>query len=134
MGNKGADQAIKIGSDVIFGRIFAVIFLVFALLPVTKGHSPHIWAVAIALLLFVLSIFSPALLHPINILWTRFGLLLNLIMEPIIMTTIYCVAILPFGLLFKILKPDLLRIKRNPAAVSYWTPKENSGSSMKNQF
>jgi polyferredoxin len=65
-----------------------------------------------------------ALIPPIGrllyIAWMTFGLLVGLVTSPIIMFAVYCVVILPVGLIFKVTKRDTMKRGLDPAAKSYW--------------
>lgn len=125
---------IKTGSDRTFGVVFTVFFLIVALLPLLKGHTPRLWAGVFAVAFLMAALIRPAVLHSLNIFWIRFGLLLNRIVEPIMTAIVYGVAILPFGLLLKLFKPDMLKMRYDADASTYWVQRDNVDSSMKNQF
>ena len=52
----------------------------------------------------------------------------------IIMFLIYALTIMPTGLIFKLFKKDLLKIKIDRHAKTYWIKSEKNESSLKNQF
>ena len=60
------------------------------------------------------------MLHPLNRLWMRFGLLLHKVINPIVMGLLFYGTILPTGLVMRLRGKDLLRLKREPGAESYW--------------
>jgi hypothetical protein len=68
---------------------------------------------------FVLSLVPPVgrLLY---IAWMTFGLLVGLVTSPVIMFIVYCLVILPVGLVFKLTKRDTMKRGLDPAAQSYW--------------
>ncbi|MDQ2089959.1 SxtJ family membrane protein [Marimonas arenosa] len=127
---------IQVGSDRSFGIVFAVVFAIIGLYPLFYG-SVRWWALAVASVFLALAIFSPSVLHPLNMAWFRFGMLLNKIVSPIVMGVLFLVAIVPFGLFFRLRKRDPLRKKLDPDASSYWIPVDEeirAQSSMRNQF
>ena len=67
---------------------------------------------------------APRLLHPLNRVWFALGLLLHHVVNPVIMAVMFYGAILPMALLLRALGKDLLRLKREPAAASYWIARE----------
>jgi len=85
-------------------------------------HHERLWpsALAAAELLLVVPWSSPALLQPLNRFWTKFGLLLHRIANPIVMGLRFYGTILPTGLVMRPRGGDLLRLKREPDAESYW--------------
>jgi predicted membrane metal-binding protein len=125
-------------SDKSFGITFAVVFAVIGLWPwIVHGRSPYLWALALALLFLATGLCLPRALKPLNRLWFRFGLALHTIVNPIVMLLLYWGAVAPMGLIVKAFGKDLLRLKRNPTATSYWTPRDPPGptpESMKKQF
>jgi hypothetical protein len=79
----------------------------------------------------------PALLAPINRLWTRFGLLLHHIVNPIVMGLMFYLAITPIGVLMRLLGKDPLKRRFDPAAATYWIqrqPGDPKSQTMINQF
>lgn len=129
--------AVKIGSDRSFGLVFAVVFTLIALLPLLAGHSPRWWALAPAALFAAIALVAPRLLHPLNRLWFRFGLLLHHVVTPVMMGLLFFLTVTPVGLLMRACGKDPLRLKRDPAATSYWIAREPpgpTGESMKQQF
>ena len=77
---------------------------------------------------------SPKILSIPRRLWVKFGILLNFITAPIIITLIYFVTIVPTGLIMRLLGNDLLKKKPNKNAKSYWIERNKPMGSMKNQF
>lgn len=125
----------KVGSERSFGLVFAVVFGVIGLWPLIGGHSVRIWSLAIAAVFLVLAFARPAVLRPLNLLWFRFGLLLGRIVAPIVMALIFYVAVVPTGLIMKLLGKDILRLRFDRDVETYWIARENGPeSSMKNQF
>jgi hypothetical protein len=125
----------KVGSERSFGLVFAAVFCVIGLWPLMGGHPVRIWSLAIAAVFLALAFARPAVLRPLNLLWFRFGLLLGRIVSPIVMALIFYVAVVPTGLIMKLLGKDILRLRFDPHAKTYWIVRENEPeTSMKNQF
>lgn len=125
------------GSDRSFGLVFAGFFALVALWPLIHGVSPRWWALALAAAFAAAAFAAPGLLRPLNRAWFAFGMLLHHVVNPIIMAAMFYGAILPMGLLLRALGKDLLRLKRDPAAPSYWIPREPPApepGSMQKQF
>ena len=125
---------IKMGSERGFGLVISAAFWIVAFWPIMSGGNTRIWAVAIAGVFLVLAIAVPRVLAPLNKLWFKFGLLLGAIVNPIVMSLLFLLAILPTGIIMRILGKDLLRQKLNKSADSYWIKREGPMGSMKNQF
>ena len=101
------------------------------------GHSYALWLVGLGIVLASFALLRPTTLAPLNRLWTRFGLLLARIVNPVVMTLLYCVTIAPVGVAMKLRGKDPLRLKYDPGAPSYWILRQPPGpapESMRNQF
>ena len=85
----------------------------------------------------MLGLIAPAILAPLNRGWTRLGLLLFKVVNPIVLGLIFLVTIVPIGLLLRAFGKDPLRLKFEPQAPSYWIPRDPPGpapDSMPHQF
>lgn len=92
---------------------------------------------ALAVPLLVLGLVYPPLLAPLNKGWTKLGLLMFKVVNPLIMLGIYVLTIIPIGLILRLSGKDPLRIKLDKEAESYWIERDPVGpppESMKNQF
>lgn len=131
------EEKVEGSSDRSFGMTFAVIFAVIGLWPLIHGVMPRLWAVIPAAIFLVLALAAPAVLGPLNRAWLKFGLLLHHVVTPIVMGLIFYVAVTPTGLILRAMGKDMLRLKPDPAAKSYWihrTPPGPAPGSIRNQF
>jgi len=130
------EEEVAGSSDRGFGFVFAAVFLIVALWPLLGGALPYWWALAVSGLFLLVSLVRPGLLAPLNRLWTRFGLLLHRVTNPIIMGFLFFFLITPFGLVRRLLRPDPLSLKRRDDLDSYWTEREaaQEATSMERQF
>ena len=126
-------ENIKIGSNRSFGIVFFVVFLLIALYPITNQSEIRLWALIISLIFFFLGIFNSKILSPLNKLWFKFGLFLGKIISPIVMGIIFFLVVTPIGLLMRLLKKDLLKIKFNNDE-TYWIKKNDPNNRMNKQF
>lgn len=128
-------RKVTVGSDRSFGLVFAGFFTLVALLPAIHGAPVRWWALALAAAFAAVAFTVPRLLHPLNRVWHALGLLLHHVVNPIILGAMFYGAILPMALLLRLLGKDLLRLKRDPQAASYWIPREPAAAgSMSKQF
>ena len=70
-------------------------------------------------------------------LWFRFGLLLNRITSPLLMGLLFYGLITPYAYILRWLGKDLLRLRLDPSAESYWIERKPPGptpESIKRQF
>jgi hypothetical protein len=131
------EEKIVAGSDRAFGLVMAAAFA--AITSLNSWHSGRVWpwTGGLAALFLVAGTLRPSLLHPLNLIWLRFGLLLHRVVNPIVMALLFYGTVLPTGLVMRILRKDLLRLKRQPDADSYWIVRQPPGPSpetMRDQF
>lgn len=128
---------IKKSSDRAFGLVFCIVFGIFAFYPILGGGSVRAWALIIAGVFLLLALATPVILAPVNRLWMKFGELLHHIVSPVALGIVFYVAVLPTGLILRLLGKDPLRLQLNPDAASYWIKREPPGpsaESLNNQF
>jgi hypothetical protein len=131
------EEKIVAGSDRSFGFVMAGAFALLSLL--NAWHEGRIWpwTGGAAALFLAAALIRPAMLNPLNRIWLKFGLLLHRIVNPVIMALLFFGTVLPTGLVMRALGKDLLRLKRQPDADSYWIVRQPPGPSpetMKDQF
>ena len=88
-------------------------------------------------MLVVLSIFAPKILEPANRAWTKFGLVLHKIMNPLVTGVLFFLVLSPFALLLRLFGKTFLKLKFEPGESSYWVkpePYDTPDQTMKNQF
>ena len=130
-------QHIDGSSDRSFGLAFAAVFLVISLWPLLSGQMPRLWSMGVAAAFAVIALVRPALLAILNRIWIRFGLLLGRIVSPIVLGILFYGVFVPLGAIVRLMGNDLLCLRRDPAATSYWIPREPPGpppGSMTNPF
>lgn len=131
------EDEVKTSSDRGFGLVFAAFF---AIVGAIKLWGESWWSLAwfgAAAAVLLLAFAAPRLLAPFNRLWTRFGLLLFRVVNPLVMLLVYAICILPMGVTMRLFGWDPMRRRFDPAARSYWIPRDPpgpAGGSMKNQF
>ena len=131
MNNKELSN-IKRKENVTFGILFFIFFLIIALYPLKSGGVIRIWSVLLSLTFLIITIIRPNLFTFLNKLWIQFGILLGKIISPIVMGLIFFIVVTPVGMLVRILKKDIMGLKRGSS--SYWVNKEDKVQSMKKQF
>lgn len=79
----------------------------------------------------------PKLLGPLNRAWTKLGLLMFMVISPVVLGFLFYLCIMPTGITLRLLGKDLLSLKLNPKAKSYWIARAPPGpkpDSLANQF
>lgn len=128
---------IEVGSDRSFGIVFAVVFALIGSWPLKDGGAPRVWALAVAAVFLAVALVGPRLLHPLNLLWFKFGMWLGAVVAPIVMSLLFFAVVTPTGMIVRAMGKDLLRLKIDQGAESYWIERDeetNPMGSMKNQF
>jgi hypothetical protein len=131
------DHAVARSTNRSFGLVMTVALCAVAFVPVLRGHPPRIWAAVIAAGFALTTAIAPRALEPLNRLWFRFGLLLGRITSPIFLAVFYYVVLTPLALLMRSTGKDVLRLRRDAKASSYWvvrTPPGPEPSSLRRQF
>ena len=127
------NSKIKVGSNKSFGIVFFVVFLIISIWPLLNAGEIRYWLLAISLVFLVLGIINSKILTPLNRVWFKFGILLGNIISPIVMGIIFFLVVTPTSIIMKMLRKDLLNLKKNNEN-SYWIERKNQNSRMKNQF
>ena len=131
------EEKIVAGSDRSFGVVMAAALAAVTLLNVWHSGRLWPWIAGLAALFLVAGLLRPSLLNPLNRAWLKFGLLLQRVVNPVVMALLFYGTVLPTGLVMRMLGKDLLRLKRQPEADSYWIVRQPPGPSpetMKDQF
>ena len=124
----------KVGSNKSFGIVFGIFFLIIFLWLLINSSSVNYLFLLISILFFILGFINSKILSPLNHIWAKFGFLLGKIISPLIMMIIFFGVVTPIGLLMKLLKKDLLSLKKNNDK-TYWINKDDKvQSKMKNQY
>jgi hypothetical protein len=131
------DEKIVAGSDRSFGLVMSVALAAVTLLNAWHAGRIWPWTGGVALLFLAAALLRPSILHPLNLLWLKFGLLLHRIVNPVVMALLFYGTVLPTGIVMRLMGRDLLRLKLMPDADSYWivrTPPGPAAETLKDQF
>jgi len=94
------------------------------LLGLWHRRSPRFWFVA-AVVLFLVTLAVPRTLDPLRRLWLKLGGALHVVISPILLALFYFGAVAPIGLVLRLMRRDLLRLKRG--GESYWIERKPPG-------
>jgi hypothetical protein len=122
-------------SDRSFGFVMAGALTLLGVL--NWWHAGHFWPLYFLAAVFFLGValWRAAWLAPLNRLWTKLGLLLSRIVNPIVMAAVFFLVVTPCAVLARLRGRDPLRLRRDTAARSYWIPRDQSqAQSMTDQF
>ena len=116
------------------GIVFAVVSAIVAV--IFRDNTVILMIAGGACVLFAgLAFLAPSVLRPLNIVWFRFSLLLHRIVNPIVLGLMFCLAIVPFGVVMRIFRDPMRRKRTN--GPTYWIergPRSQETHSMTNQF
>jgi hypothetical protein len=132
-----ADEKNVPGSERQFGIVMAVGLTLLSALNFWRTGSWWPWTLAIAALFALAVVVAPSTLKPLNLAWFKFGLLLHRVINPVVMAVVYYVSVVPTGLIMRAMRKDMLRLKLEPDAETYWMPRQPPGpapETMKDQF
>jgi hypothetical protein len=121
-------------SDRSFGFTLAVVFFLLGLLPLWKRGQMRLWALLVGALLALLAIFCPGVLRVPKRAWLFLGFLLGLVVNPIMLGLLFFLVLTPAGILLRALGHDPLSLRQRVGIPSYWRPKTEPVSDMKDQF
>jgi hypothetical protein len=131
------EEKVEAGSDRSFGIVMAVALAAVTLLNAWHSGGLWPWTGGLAALFLAAGLLRPSVLNPLKQLWLRSGLLLHRVVNPIVMALLFYGTVLPTGLVMRMLGKDLLQLKRQPGAESYWIVRQPPGpspESMRDQF
>lgn len=130
------DEEVEGGTDRGFGLTVGGILLAITLVrlglgwwrsgAVTFGWLELLLG-SIGIFLLVMGLAAPSILAPLNHAWTKLGLLLFKIVNPIVLGLIFALTIVPIGLVLRAFGKDPLRLRFEPDAKSYWIEREPPG-------
>ncbi|MEE9139709.1 MAG: SxtJ family membrane protein [Alphaproteobacteria bacterium] len=125
------------GSERAFGIVFAAVFTMIGLWPLLGGEGARLWSLALGGMFLVAALVRPALLAPLNRLWSRLGRLLHGIATPLVMGLLFFTAVTPTALVMRALGKNPLRLRFDRRARTYWIERRPPGpepETMRNQF
>ena len=117
-----------------FGLLFFIVFLAFALWPLTKRGEINLYLISIASIFLILGLLNSKILSPLNKAWIKLGEILGRIIAPIIMAIVYFLVLTPISLLVRLFGKDLIGMKFSNQQKSYWIKRKKQLGSMDKQF
>ncbi len=124
-------------SNFSLGITFASIFLIIGILLIIVGSFSGWIFLVCSILFLIISLKIPIILTPLNLAWTKLGLLLSKIFNPIILGVVFLLILTPIAIIRKIFGKSALRLKTKPNVESYWinrTPPGPKIGSMNRQY
>jgi hypothetical protein len=125
------------GSDRSFGLVMGAALAIVGLWPLLHGDRPRGWSLTLAAGFVATALLHPRLLAGLNRAWTWLGLRLHRIVNPIVLGLVFYTTLTPIGVVLRMLGKDVLRLKLDPSAPTYWIPRVPPGpapDTMRRQF
>jgi hypothetical protein len=124
-------------SDRSFALVFCGFFALTGLWPLWHKRPIRTWELYVSAAFLLIAFTAPAILHPLNLLWTKLGHLLSKVTNPIVTGLMFFIIFTPAGLVLRLLGKDLLRLKYDRTAQTYWIPRaplDPAAQTLRNQF
>lgn len=121
------DDQVSGSSDRSFGLVFTFVFAGIGLWPLLGGEPPRAVFLILAVGTLAIAVWRPIWLRPLNRRWIRLGEILGSVISPVILGILYFCVVTPTGNFLSVLGKDLLRMRRDPAAESYWIDRDPPG-------
>ena len=127
---------LQLPTDKKFGYFFSLIFIALSSYFFLKNSNllSYIF-ISLAIIFLIFAIFKSEVLHPLNILWMRFGLLIGKIVSPLVLGFIFFGIFTPIAFLMRLGGRDELRLKFINKT-SHWILRDRTmeGDSFRRQF
>jgi len=102
----------------------------------TRGTGYVPWLGTAAFFVAV-GLLMPRILYPLKRAWLKLGTVLQAVISPILLGLIFVFSVLSTGLVVRLFRKDVLALKHDPAAASYWVKRDPPGpspDSLSNQY
>jgi len=103
----------------VLGALFAAFF---AVIPLLRHRTTHIWPWILASTLWLMALIWPASLSYLHRVWTRLGLALGWVNTRVILTLLFTLTIVPVGLVMRLFGRDRMARKLDPEGTTYRVP------------
>jgi len=107
-----------------FGFLFAGLAAAASVYVLYTGSTSWGWPLAGAAFFLVTGLFVQPVLRPIYILWMRFAAILGWLNTRILLGVFYYMIVTPTGWVMRLLGKDLLDLRIDRAAKTYWKKRE----------
>ena len=109
-----------------FSLILGGAFLALGAFSWYRGSSPAPYLLTIGAAIALVGTVLPGAIRWLFFVWMALGLVLGTIMTSVILTLVFVVAVIPIGLIMRLVGRDPMHRKLDPNAPTYWLPKERT--------
>ena len=117
-----------------FGYLWVVVFLLLSDYGFFKGSEIWIFGMVTSTIVLAISLLAPFLLVLPNLLWLKVGHYLGLVVSPLVLTTIFILVFIPFGLVVQMVSKLSSMNSLKSAESSYWIKREYPLQPFDSQF
>jgi hypothetical protein len=103
-----------------FGLSVGTVLLIISGLFYYFDKPAFIYFALIGAYLFLVGLFFPSTLKPLNKIWMALAIILGFISSRIILTVLFYIVLTPIGLIAKLTGKKFLVLKYDHSAVTYW--------------
>ena len=107
-----------------FGILFSILFLVFSAYSAYKGAPTWRWYLGGSAFFLATGLFGHQLLRPLYIGWMKFASILGWLNTRIILGLVFFLIFTPVGLIRRLFQKDVLALKFDRKAPSYWIKRD----------
>jgi len=131
------ESVTPLPSNRSFGMLFVLVFLAVGAVAWWRGGTTSGWWFSLSAITLVVTLSKPGWLTPANRAWMRLAAILNRIVSPIVLGTMFYGILAPTGWAMRLGGRDILKRRYERHAPSYWierTPPGPDPSGLPNQF
>ena len=120
-----------------FGALFVVVFLLMGSYLRLRGSEAYAWWLALSAVMAIVTVVDPGRLAPLNRAWMHFARILNTIVSPIMLGTMFYFVFTPVAVVMRLAGRDAMKRHFDPHVRTYWedrTPPGPDPSGLPYQF
>ena len=117
----------RLPSNRSFGWTFTGFFTLVGSYGLWRGAALQSYALALALVIAVITLTHDAWLAPFNQAWMAFGEFMSQLISPIVLGVIFFGVLAPVGIAMRLFRRDAMHRKWDPAARTYWIDRDPPG-------
>ncbi len=123
-GDIGMDQIRKLKK---FGLTMAGAFAVLAILFYIKDKPLWLFSAGLSGFFLFTALVTPSILQPLEKYWMKLAVIMGFIVTNILLTLVFFIAVVPTGLIMRLLGKDPLRMRSRKNTGSYWLVVDDDG-------
>jgi hypothetical protein len=121
--------------DRSFGLTVGILLIGYSAYTCYRSHTISLWLTVPGFIITIVAIFIPRVIQPFRKVMELAGHWMGIINTYVLLTLIYILLFIPVRLMYKMTGKDVLKLRRDNIASTYWIEKiHQEDSSMKNQF